>query len=361
MPVPWPDCVKNLETSMNDRFEDAVRDALHGLPTDGGEIPSYHDAWQRGRRRRLIKRSALAAAGAVIFLAALTVNLGRLPGSGTTEIDDIATGIEVATPVFEPTPLATTSPVERPDPAAASAEAQALALPTPTADQATQVPATATPDVSAPAPAPTSEAAPLPTATPRPVTPEPTPTAPPTSVPAPTATPVLPTPTIVPQDSADQAAETGDAATTITPAESDVATDPPVDADPNGAAGTAQQPPDPGSPDDQLAEPELALTTGAAADAVLLGGAARGVAIPCDIDGDGAAEATCELLVDYPCTGVGDVLPGYSAIDVDGDQTTDTCVAAGITRCDTMQDGIGDTPCIIELTSTPPEQSDEDG
>ena len=80
-------------------------------------MPTYHGAWQRGRRRRWIKRSALVATGAFVLLAALTVNLGRLPGSEPIETSDVATGAAAAvaaTPIFEPTPLATTALVETP-------------------------------------------------------------------------------------------------------------------------------------------------------------------------------------------------------------------------------------------------------
>ena len=62
---------------MTEPFEDIVRDALRGTSGAAGEMPTYHGAWQRGRRRRWIKRSALVATGAFVLLAALTVNLGR--------------------------------------------------------------------------------------------------------------------------------------------------------------------------------------------------------------------------------------------------------------------------------------------
>ena len=62
---------------MTEPFEDIVRDALRGTSGAADEMPTYHGAWQRGRRRRLIKRSALVATGAFVLLAALTVNLGR--------------------------------------------------------------------------------------------------------------------------------------------------------------------------------------------------------------------------------------------------------------------------------------------
>ena len=74
---------------MTDPFEDIVRNALRGTSGAAGEMPTYHGAWQRGRRRRWIKRSALVATGAFVLLAALTVNLGRLPGSEPIETSDV--------------------------------------------------------------------------------------------------------------------------------------------------------------------------------------------------------------------------------------------------------------------------------
>ncbi|MDC1302284.1 hypothetical protein N8Z08_02170, partial [bacterium] len=88
---------------MTDPFEDIVRNALRGTSGAAGEMPTYHGAWQRGRRRRWIKRSALVATGAFVLLAALTVNLGRLPGSEPIETSDVATGAAAAvaaTPIF---------------------------------------------------------------------------------------------------------------------------------------------------------------------------------------------------------------------------------------------------------------------
>ena len=102
---------------MTEPFEDIVRDALRGTSGAADEMPTYHGAWQRGRRRRLIKRSALVATGAFVLLAALTVNLGRIPGSEPIETSDVATGAAAAvaaTPIFEPTTLETTAPVETP-------------------------------------------------------------------------------------------------------------------------------------------------------------------------------------------------------------------------------------------------------
>ena len=121
------------------------------------------------------------------------------------------------------------------------------------------------------------------------------------------------------------------------------AADTPLSSNEDEAVGKLQQPADAGSPD----RPQPAAV---AADATILGAAARGVAIPCDLDQDGLADATCELLVfDYPCTGRSDVRPGYTRMDLDGDELVDTCVVMDVTLCDTAGDGRGDTPCIIEL------------
>jgi len=318
---------------MTDRFEDAVRDAARGLPSASGDMPTYHDAWNRGRRRRMVKRSALAAAGVVVLLAALTVNLGRIPGAGQSEVGDVATGAEAATPVFEPTPLATTSPIE--PPAAASVVPEAAVV-TPAPDEPTPNAAGAS----------ESGAAPSATAAPAAAT-QPVPTAPasnPTTVPARVEPTAVPTPET-------QTSEPGPAPTADTQDVVPTPVDDPAQAaettqDPDDAAGTPQQPADPGAPD----EPQLAFTTAAAADATLLGGAAGGVDLPCDIDQDGLADATCELLVfEYACTGGVDVRPGYTGMDLDGDELVDTCVVMDITLCDTESDGRGDTPCIIKL------------
>jgi len=327
---------------MTDRFEEAVRDAVQGLPSASGEMPTYHDAWQRGRRRRLVKRSALAAAGVAIFVAALTVNLGRIPGPGTTETDDVATGIDAPTTVFEPTPLATTSPLETPDPAAASSTAPALQIPTstPRPDPA------AAADATESAPPPVSE--PAATATPVPPVPAPTtPAAEPTAVP--TASPVPESPTTVPTPSPLETGEADPSATgPATPQGGDELQD---ETDPDFAAGTAQQPQEPGSPDDP---PQLAFTGPGtqSADAVVLDEASDGAPVPCDLDGDLVADASCELLSDYSCTGNGDVRPGYAAVDSNGDQRNDLCIAVGITGCDIDFDGLADIPCIIELIPT---------
>jgi hypothetical protein len=334
---------KNLEISMTDPFEDIVRNALRGTSGAAGEMPTYHGAWQRGRRRRWIKRSALVATGAFVLLAALTVNLGRLPGSEPIETSDVATGAAAAvaaTPIFEPTPLATTALVE-----------------TPSLSDGDTDSVQAAPTASAISPADTPTVVPQAAATPTTVAQT---TVPPAAVtPTVVAATALP-PTAVPQTSVPQ---TG-APTAPVPTPEALSTPPPTvealptaDAEtaqePASLAGTAQQPVDPGGTDEPLGPPQVAFTTVAPADAVLLDGAVRGVALPCDLDQDGVADATCELLADYSCTGDGDVEPGYSMVDSNGDSVGDTCTALDLTICDTTNDGLGDTPCIIDVSVAP--------
>ncbi len=316
---------------MTEPFEDIVRDALRGTSGAADEMPTYHGAWQRGRRRRLIKRSALVATGAFVLLAALTVNLGRLPGSEPIETSDVATGAAAAvaaTPIFEPTTLETTAPVETPSlsdgdtdsvPAAPTAPTASVVSP---AETPTAVPQAAEP------PAAVAQTTLPQTAVPQTAVP---PTAVPTTVP-PTSAPTTPVPT-------------PEALLSMPP--------PTVEALSTAEAATAQEPGDPGGTDEPLGPPQVAFTTVAPADAVLLDGAVRGVALPCDLDQDGVADATCELLADYSCTGDGDVEPGYSMVDSNGDSVGDTCTALDLTICDTTNDGLGDTPCIIDVSVAP--------
>lgn len=335
---------------MTDRFEEAVRDAVQGLPSAAPDMPTYHGAWDRGRRRRLIKRSALAAAGACLFVAALAVNVGRIPGSGTTEVDDIATSLDVATAVVEPTPLATTSPLETPDPSSASSTAPTLAVPTPTTHPERDLAEDTGPTAVEPAPTtPPPAAEPTPSAESTESsgsadTVEPAPTAPAVTS---TATPVPEAPTVEPAPSPVETADADPSASG--PAEPGGDGDLLTETDPGQAAGTAQQPADSQAPTDTEPGGQLSFTGPGPGDAVVLDAPSGDGASPCDLDGDLIADASCELLADYACTGNGDVRAGYSAIDSNGDQLADTCVALDITVCDTVFDGAGDTPCIIEL------------
>jgi len=178
---------------MSDRFEEAVRDAALGLGAEAGQAPTYHDAWQRGRRRRKFKQSALAIAGACVLFAVANFGLARIPETPSTDVDDIALETDVipAEPTQVPPPPATPTVVPSPpaDPTAVPADASAVgpdaaieaSTPEPTASA---VPATAVP-------VPPATAVPQPTAAPT-STPVPTTTAVPTATPSPTATPIPP-------------------------------------------------------------------------------------------------------------------------------------------------------------------------
>ena len=319
---------------MTDRFEDAVREAARGLGHSSTELPTYHDAWQRGRRRRVVKRSALAVAGALVFVAAIGVNTGRFPGSNTTEVDDVAVAVPASTPQFEPTPVATTPPVDQPDTSTSPpplVTIPTVPAPTPTGTSEAE---SATSAVESPTVAPTPP--PVATATPAPVA-EPTvaATAEPTAIPDPTASPVEPQPTVAAQDSAQPTAE---------PEQADPAATSPTDEPPGSEA-----PP---------GEPQLAFTTsgrGQPASAIVLAdGDTVGASSPCDLDSDGTAEGRCELLPDYACTDSTEARPGYEAIDSDGDGVVDLCSAIEVTFCDTTGDGLGDTACIIEFVDPEP-------
>ena len=238
---------------MTDPFEDIVRNALRGTSGAAGEMPTYHGAWQRGRRRRWIKRSALVASGAFVLLAALTVNLGRLPGSEPIETSDVATGAAAAvaaTPIFEPTPLATTAMVETSSLSDGDTDSVQAAPTAPTA--------------SAISPADTPTVVPQAAATPTTVAQT---TVPPAAVtPTVVAATALP-PTAVPQTSVPQ---TG-APTAPVPTPEALSTPPPTvealptaDAEtpqePASLAGTAQQPVDPGGTDEPSGPPQGAFT-----------------------------------------------------------------------------------------------------
>jgi len=100
---------------MSDPFEDAIRAAGRGLAPPAG-APTYHDAWRRGRRRRVIKRSALATAGVFALVVAFGGGLQRLPGGTTVEVDDVAIGSLSVQPTptsagAQPVLVPTTAPV----------------------------------------------------------------------------------------------------------------------------------------------------------------------------------------------------------------------------------------------------------
>jgi hypothetical protein len=119
------------------------------------------------------------------------------------------------------------------------------------------------------------------------------------------------------------------------------------------AGTTAIDPNETGVAPERLFNPEL----GGVPDASLSEPATDADQARCDVDGDRVPDATCSLLRDYACTGEGAALPGYSAVDTNADEVTDTCTASGTTTCDTTGNGLSDTFCVIELdpvTETPP-------
>jgi len=354
---------------MTDRFEEAVRQAARGL-TEGADadMPTYHAAWERGRRRRFRKQAGLTFAGAVLLLGAVAGGLGNLPGRGGAEVDDVALDAEVATaaPVLsdevattEPLPsppLPSTGPTATPPPVTSSAQADAPAAVEPVETPEPAV-ATEAPEAAAPTVAP-------PVATAVPATPEPTATAP-AAEPQPGA-----------QDSAQNATADGEPNATepsaLEPSNTESGDSGLSDSDtPHGGDPAAQSlatdspPPAADSPPDDVArQTETPGLTAAIPnvtfigpdqkpDATLLGNGADGAQLPCDRSGDAIADATCRLLPRYSCTGDGDVRPAYTAIDLDEDGELDTCVASGLTACDSTGDGLADTPCTIELENSP--------
>jgi len=172
---------------MTDKFEDALRDAARGLGAGAAHsVPTYHDAWARGRRRRFIKQGALAVAGAALVVGAIGINLGGFGQPGSVDTTDVA--LESDAVPAEPAEVPP-GPTEIP-----ATTAPVTAVPaTPT-----EVPLEAVDgnvEADSPEPTPTS---PPPTAT---QTPPPAPTAtavpqaPPPSTSVPTATAIPPAPT----------------------------------------------------------------------------------------------------------------------------------------------------------------------
>lgn len=338
---------------MTDRFEDAVRDAARGLadaPT--GDIPTYHGAWQRGRRRRMIKQAGVASAGVLALLLALTVNLGNVLNRSGEDTSEVATDAQIATVVPTTPPLdpaASTAPVfaPTPEPTVDDDAAASAAIPAPTTVAAEVPPPTSTPAAAAQAAAPT--AAPT--------------VVPPTAVP-PTATPV---PTAAPTPPPTATAEPSVAFTSPAPTPTiGVATDP-SDTDPTDTSrlpedgATAQTGPEIASSTGPAALPSITfIGPNQKADAIVLEASAGATESPCDLDRDGVADATCKLFQPYACTGDGDVRGGYLPVDLDEDGAFDTCVGQATTACDTSGDDLADTPCTIMLLPTPAEESAED-
>jgi len=346
---------------MTDRFEDAVRDAARDL-ADGSSPhpPTYHAAWRRGRRRRSLKHAGMAVAGVLVLLAALTANLGRIPGSNSTEVDEVVVGaeaaVEVATPAFVPT----TPPIEAEMPAV-------QVMPEQDPDESDQGTGTVAAPES-PAPVPSAQVDPAPTNTGA-VTPQPRPTARAT-VPSPSTVQATPTTNDTaappaPEPTADPAAagpapeqdqlppeptQEPTPEPTIEPFLVEPTADPRSANDPDpDAAGTST-----GTGVVPQGVPDPSTSPGAPADAALVGPVIEGVA-PCLLTDGSSGEVNCELLADYPCASAAEARLSFQAIDVDGDGVIETClVIPGTPQCDTTGDGLGDTPCRIDEPSSEP-------
>ncbi len=372
---------------MTDPFEEAVRSAGRGLATSES-TPTYHGAWKRGRRRKLAKRSAIAVAGALALVVAFGADLGRFQGGGTTiEVDDIASESELApaptAAVAEPTtaPLVTADtdqtgaaqavpdldidsatdaagadPVldEANEDAAGSASEAPVSVEGSTEDAS---PAGSAPTVAA-TPTPVPPPTPVPTAAPTPV-PTVAPTVEPTATPEvgaaqnPDRTPPPETATLVDPDvptdgGQTDAGQTGEAPTGDAP--NDGAQTGPADADP-GVVDTLP----PGAP--QASTPNR---LGRPADARIAPGSVpeQGL-LKCDLDGDGSADAFCELLTTYGCTSPDQARPDFQAVDLNGDGALETCVPLVETTCDTTGDGIANVTCRIEFSLTEENPSGE--
>ncbi|KAG1649994.1 RNA polymerase sigma-E factor [Nymphon striatum] len=129
--------------------------------------------------------------------------------------------------------------------------------------------------------------------------------------------------------------------------------------DPDDAGSVANDTQDPQEPlaeqpgDGEPVDPAIAAATGPVATTTAVDAT---VSQPTGLDdqpcttGDGVTAATCDLLPPYSCVAVADARFGYQAIDVDGDGQVETCVALPVTTCDTTGDGVGDTPCTIEIS-----------
>lgn len=328
---------------MNDRFEDAVRDAARDLSASGGsrDLPDYGQAWKRGRRRRLTKQVGIACAGACALFAVATVNLDSLRGPSSTETDDVALSIDVATAVPTTQKLEPATASEVPPVPSAEAAASSATLVDPTVTPAaspTEESATAATIEPTPVPAVESQPQPptpvpvVPSATPTPIPVPPTPT--PTPPPPPTPTP---TPELVFVD------PTPSAAVTLQPEAPTATPTPASDKKNETSTGTATRPTDvlPTAPRVGAADAALVLS-----DAPSVAAGQR-----CDTTGDGQGDAKCELLPRYPCVADSEVRLAYEAFDTSGDGVLDSCIAVVATTCDTSGDGIGDTPCIIKLGS----------
>jgi hypothetical protein len=126
---------------------------------------------------------------------------------------------------------------------------------------------------------------------------------------------------------------------------------------PNGATVTTVPGPGDGSSDDgtdgagsttAIPVPPIAAVTGKPADAsIRLPTPSIGGARGCDTDGDGEADARCQLLVEYECKSVDQLRDGFVVADVDGDGAIDWCLPDVATGCDLDGDGRSDLACVI--------------
>ena len=347
---------------MTEEFEELVRSAGRGIGAPA-EIPTYHEAWRRGRRRWFVKRGALAAAGALALVLAFSADLGRLSGSDPEDVADIATDMvgvpdnaEVPAPVFEPTPaepIPTTAPLEAvpdldieassepvaagdedppartaPDGAAADDDGAAVtpvATPLPDAESSASVAATPPAGPATPSPTPERAAIPAPTSPP-----DALPTADPRATPEPDATREPVSVEVTPAETTPPGAGAGtdrEGATTNTDSEGGDGVDTPT----------------------AIPEPPLAEVIGTSAAATIkLPSSTVDGARPCDTDGDGQADATCRLLIGYECKSVDQQREGFVATDLDADGLPDWCVADVATGCDLDGDGRADLACVIE-------------
>ena len=347
---------------MTDPFEEAVRAAGRGL-ADAAPAPTYHGAWKRGRRRRLAKRSAVAVVGALALVVAFGTDIGRLPGGGTSiDVDDVALETELV-----PAPLTTVVPTTAPVTSAVPDEG--ASAPDLDLDASSEAAPTEVQSEPGPAEADATETGPAPTplpSTPAPSTPIPSNAVPATPVPSNTIPEPEPTTTVAPEPTVqatplpenEPTPDTSAAAVAPTPTPGTATSAAPADlSNPEGS-------PEPGQSGDTndgdqtqtgLADQPPASTTrlGAPADARIAPDAIRnGAESTCDLDGDGAADAFCEPLPMYRCSGADEVRADYQALDLDGDGTVDTCVAVVQTTCDTTGDGIGDVSCLIRIDAT---------
>ena len=348
---------------MSDGFERAVRDAAATL-AESGSPPSYHTSWQRGLRRRLAKRAAVAVLGVGALAAVFVVDTDRIPGRGSGgESDDIAVaasglpadagasegdneGSQPATDDLGPAPAdqspAVSTATESPQGDSADDGRTGDPFPSATPALETAVPSAEPESTNAAEQAPADGQAPALTATPVP-TPRPTPAA--TATPVPTVTAAAsPSSTPLPAFSAPEQTPDPTSTATTGPNAEATSTGPDFTASPTPSSTEIDGPallPDQGNPPLD-ARP---------ADAAIIGPGANGAELACTTL-PGGAKSTCTLLRSYRCGATGVAEPGYLGVDSDGDGIVDQCIPNVQTYCDLTGDGLGDVPCIIKPTDS---------